>query len=188
MKKTRADAKLLNLPEPQQAALAEMLLGGMPYHIAREVAAKPPPDGFGVRVSLSAFTPFWQEVCVPHLLARRSRALTAANAIGTAAAGSGKRFDAAFIDGLKQRAVEIFLQPNPEPDEIAAVVGQALKAQDMELKREQIALARDKFEFDAAAAALKELPALRAIAQDNGLDDGAKLQAVRQRLFGDLPK
>ena len=57
--KLRSDAKLLNLPEEQQAQLADWLLSGMPYHVARATVE----TEFGVRVALSAFTQFWNEVC-----------------------------------------------------------------------------------------------------------------------------
>lgn len=49
-------------------------------------------------------------------------------------------------------------------------------------------LERDKFEFDAAKACLKQLPVLRAIAGDKSLDEDAKLRAVRERLFGEIPE
>ena len=47
---------------------------------------------------------------------------------------------------------------------------------------------RDEFEFDAAEACLKHLPALREIAADNAMDEKAKLIAVRKRLFGSAPE
>lgn len=46
---------------------------------------------------------------------------------------------------------------------------------------------RDEFEFDAAEACLRHLPALREIAANNDLDEQAKLVEVRKRLFGSAP-
>jgi hypothetical protein len=64
----------------------------------------------------------------------------------------------------------------------------------LELKREaearmqaQFKLSREKFEFDAAEACLKALPALRAIAGDPTLTMTDKIQAIRQKLFAVLP-
>jgi hypothetical protein len=49
-------------------------------------------------------------------------------------------------------------------------------------------LATKKFQFNAAAAALKHLPALRKIAADKSLDDQARVDAARRALFGQLPE
>lgn len=50
----------------------------------------------------------------------------------------------------------------------------------------QLALDRSKFEFDAATACLKVLPALKAISQDKGLSEPQKVQQIRLKLFGVL--
>lgn len=44
----------------------------------------------------------------------------------------------------------------------------------------------ERFQFDAAQAALKHLPALRQIAASSSLDQRAKVEAARKKLFGDL--
>jgi hypothetical protein len=49
---------------------------------------------------------------------------------------------------------------------------------------EQIALERDKFQFDAAKACLAALPELKAISNDKAISDSEKLQRVRLKLFG----
>lgn len=53
----------------------------------------------------------------------------------------------------------------------------------IEIEHEQ-----EKFQFDAARAALKCLPALKAIAADKGLDEPARLDAARKQLFGVTPR
>ena len=62
---------LLNMPEEHQARLADWLLGGMTYHEANLLVEKE----FGLKLSSSygRYSRFWAEVCVPHLVARRSR-------------------------------------------------------------------------------------------------------------------
>lgn len=181
MKKTRADAKLLNLPEEQQARLAEWLLDGMAYHAARELVLKE----FGVTTSLAALSGFFSEVCVPALLRRRSRAVGAADALVDDAMRNVGRVDAALIEALKQRAFEVLMKPNADPQEIAAVLGQALKSRDQSIKERQVELAESRWQFDAAKECLAHLAELRAIASDGGMDQAGKLEAVRRRLFGE---
>ncbi len=47
---------------------------------------------------------------------------------------------------------------------------------------------KEKFQFDAARAALKCLPQLKAIAADKALDEPARLNAARKHLFGVTPE
>ena len=57
----------------------------------------------------------------------------------------------------------------------------------IEQRERQLELAREKFEFDAAAAILDHLTAVREIAADRSMRHPAKIQAVRRRLFGEPP-
>jgi hypothetical protein len=48
---------------------------------------------------------------------------------------------------------------------------------------------REKFEFDAATACLIHQVKINCIAEDESLDDGQRIQKIREELFGtDLPK
>ena len=58
----------------------------------------------------------------------------------------------------------------------------------IEQRERALALSRERFEFDAAAAALDHLSELKAILQDRSLKRPAKIQAVRLRLFGEGPE
>lgn len=144
MRKTRSDSKLLNLPEEQQAQLADWLLGGMPYHQARQVVAQPPPDGFGLTVSLNAFSGFWQSVCAPLLIARRHRAVTTAESVAEEASKTPGRFDAATIDALKQRAFELSIQPACDPRDVKSLFSLVLKARDQDLVERRIVILEKK--------------------------------------------
>ena len=53
----------------------------------------------------------------------------------------------------------------------------------VEIERE-----RERFQFDAARAALKCLPQLKAIAADKSMDEPARLNAARKHLFGVTPE
>ena len=137
MRKTRSDSKLLNLPEEQQAQLAEWLLSGVPYHQAREMVSKE----FGVVVlGLAAFSEFWQTVCAPALIARRQRAVTTAEEIATEAGATPGRFDAATIDALKQRAFELSISPGANPKDVKAIFALVLKARDQDINERKVAL------------------------------------------------
>ena len=181
MSKPKANAKLLFLPEEQQAKLAEWLLGGMPYHQARELVEKE----FGVKVSLGVFTSFWELVCTPMLLAKRRRMAGTASDRAEEAADHPAQFDAATLDALKQRAYELAEAPHCDPKDVKAIMMLLLKAQDQDFKNRQLTLEKDKFQFEAAKAALKCLPALRKVASDNSLNETDKIQAARQLVFGE---
>ena len=58
----------------------------------------------------------------------------------------------------------------------------------IEQREKQLLLAREKFEFDAAASVLDHLTEVRAIAADRTLRHRAKIDKVRLRLFGAPPE
>lgn len=184
MRKPRSDAKLLNMPEAQQSQLAEWLLTGMPYHHALKLIKKE----FKVASSLAALSDFYDAYCTAELINRRRRAVSTADEIAEEARKHPGQFDDATIDALKQQAFELAISPGANPKSVKQLFSLVLKARDQDLDEQQIALARDRFEFDAAKAALAQLPALRKIAGDKKLDQRAKLDAVRKRLFGQIPK
>ncbi len=184
MKKPRSDSKLLTLPEEQQAQIAEWLIGGLPYHKAKELIQKE----YGLSTSFAALSAFWTDVCSHALLARRQQAVTTADSIAADAAKMPGNFDAATIDAIKQKALELAISPLAAPRDVKSLFMLITKNRDQELKADQLRLDRDRFEFDAAKAALAQLPALRAIAGDHGMDDDAKLSAARKALFGQTPE
>lgn len=63
-----------------------------------------------------------------------------------------------------------------------------LSAVDRDLKFQQVALDKNKFEFDATRAAMAKLPELKAIASNKALSDDEKLEQARLALFGVAPK
>lgn len=140
MRKPRSDSKLLNLPEEQQAQLGEWLLSGMPYHQAQELVEKQ----FGLRVPLGSFTAFYQQVCEPHLLQRRSRAVQMAQSVAEEASSRPGTFDPATIDQLRQKAFELSISPNANPKDVKALFMLVLKARDQELTERRIVLLEKK--------------------------------------------
>lgn len=180
MRKTRSDSILLGLPEEQQARLAEWLLSGVPYHKAKELLEKE----FGVVFSsLSCFTPFWEQVCVPVLLTRRARAVSTAEEVANDAKARPGKLDAATIDALKQKAFELAISPGQDPEAVKAFFSLVLKARDQELAGEKVRLQRDRFEFDAAKRAMEEAAKIKSVVESK-LNSEQKIAQVRQLLFG----
>jgi hypothetical protein len=171
---------LLNLPEAQQAQLAEWLLSGVQYHQAKELLEKE----FGVRFSsLSVFKPFWEEVCTPEIIRRRARAVSTAEEVASDAQKRPGRLDEATIAALKQKAFELAISPGQDPEAVKAVFSLVLKARDQDLDAEKLRLSRDKFEFDAAKRAMEEAGKIKAVVESK-LNSEQKIAQVRQLLFG----
>src|ERR1043166_6474655 len=181
MRKPRSDSKLLNLPEEQQAQLAEWLLQGMPYHKVRELVAK----DFKIDTSLGALSDFYQQVCSVHLLKRRQDAVRVANLIGDEAERS-KNIDAGIIAALKQKAFEVLGNPQAGAEEIMFIIGQFLKLRDQDIKTEQVALSRKKFQRETTELFLKWFDDKRAkqIASGGGTR-AEKIEQLGRAMFED---
>lgn len=191
---------MLNLPEEQQAALAEWLLGGMPYHRARECVAKE----FGVITSLAALSHFYGEVCVPALVTRRAQAVSTADEVAKAAEAEPGRFDAATVDAIKQKAFELAISPLSAPKDVKALFMLLQKARDQEfaarkleiertqrdrdqqIKAAELRLAEERFKRETCELFLawqaderaKEIAA-------GGASQAEKIEALGQLMFGD---
>jgi hypothetical protein len=180
MKKPRGKL-FTELNEAQQAQLAEWMLDGVQYHQALGMVEKE----FGVKTSTAALSGFWQEVCSPALLARRARARGLADDLAEAAEKTPGRFNAATLAAISQKAFELAVSPHADPKDVRELFSLMLDAQQEERKRGEAKLAQERFQFDAAKACLKVLPALKVIAADKGLDERGKIEQVRLRLFGE---
>ncbi len=164
MRKPRSDAKLLHLPEEQQAQIVEWLLSGVPYHKARELIAKE----FGTSTSLAALSAFWDEVCTPALLARRQQAVTTADEIAQEARAKPGNFDAATIDAIRQKAFELSVSPMSSARDVKSLFMLLLKSRDQDLKDRDIEIKLRRLELvERNAAKAKEQ--LEAVAQRGGL-------------------
>lgn len=183
MKKPRSDSKLLNLPEDQLGWLCDQLLSGLPQHKVRALLEKE----HGITTSNAALSRFYDAVCVPALLDRRRRAAGTANTMAEDAKQRPGEFTPAILDTLNSLVLTLSNSTNPDPEAIRDLYTLVLKAQKQQLSADQLKLLREKFEFDAAKAALAHLADLREIQRDGKLDDDAKLLAVRKRLFGEVP-
>ncbi len=181
MSKPRSDAKLLNLPEEQQARLADWLLSGMSYHDARERVIKE----FGVTVSLDAYRGFWSAVCSDALIARRRRAVNTADEVALEAERNPGRFDQATIDALKQKAFELSISPGAKPKDVKSLFSLVLKAKDQEQSEKELALAEKTFRLKFIEGFMKWLSDKRAsdIASST-MDNSQKIDQLGQLMFG----
>jgi len=185
MRKPRADALLLNLPEGQQAQLAEVMISGAPYHTLPAYVEKE----FGIAVrSLNVFSKFWEAVCVPHLLQRRTSAVKTADAIAEQMAEDPGQLEQATIDALSQAAFNMAIRPGADPRDVKALFSLVLKAKDQKLSDRQLTLEREKFEFDAAEKALAAFPQLSRTPGVAGLSANDQIQAIRARMFANPPE
>lgn len=201
MTKPRSDAKLLNLPEEQQAQLAEWLLSGMPYHVAQKRVA----DEFGIQVGLGTFTGFWNDVCAPALIRRRANAVSMANEVAAEAAASPGKFDAATIDAIRQRAFELAISPHSQAKEVKSLfvllqkgrdqdieaeklrLQTEQRARDLAIREQQLQLDRERYERETCELFLRWRRNDRAAEIADGQATNAeKIAALRQLMFEEL--
>lgn len=178
MKKTRADAKLLNLPEAQQAQIAEWLLSGISYQQARDLIERE----FEVRTSFAALSAFWDQVCTPALLARRRRAVSTADEMAAEAQSMPGRFDEATLDAIRQAAFNLAITPQTNPGDVKSLFSLVLKARDQELKNQDIGIKLRRLEMlERNAAQAKQQ--LSEAAAKGGLDEETMKRIERALKF-----
>jgi hypothetical protein len=157
MKKPRSDSILLNLPEHQQAQLAEWLLAGMTYCQA-QIRLK---DEFNVSVSLGVFSNFYHTVCIPILTERRANLVKLAQTLDQQDQSNSKLFDQAVASQVKQRIFERCASPTSTPAEIKTLFNAMLKSRDRDIAEAKLDLQRRKsklLESQAREKAKKNAP------------------------------
>lgn len=171
-RKPRADSKLKTLPEERQAALAEFLRD----HGLEEARAWLRKDG--IQTSAAAISEFlnWYQL---KLALEKNESAAMQMIEDLKAANPGIADEALFMAGQRFFSLTAVAQQ----DSLAWK-----RAQDAMAKRETVVVMRARFEFDAAKACLAALPDLKSIEADNGLDERAKIERVRVRLFGEAAK
>ena len=173
MNKPSPKAKLLNMPEEHQAQLAEWLLNGMPYHVAKVEVEK----NFGVTASLGAFSGFWQACCSSALIARRSRAVNLSTEVAQEASKHPGQFDKATLDAISQKAFELAVAPGANPKDVKALFMLVLKSNEQGLKQKELDLARRRVELLERTEA-----STKSVITDTTLSPEEKEKAVKQIL------
>ncbi len=156
------------LSEAQQAQLADWLLSGVPYHQAQQMVEKE----FGLKVSISAFSRFWEAYCSPALLARRSRAVKLSDEVAAEARSNPGAFTEATIDQLSQKAFELASSPGANPKDVKALFSLVLKSRDQDLVERRVKL------LEAKAAQADEASAIAGSAALTPEEKAQKIKAV----------
>lgn len=181
MRATRSDNKLGSLAEADRETIGGWLRSGLP----RAKVAAMVEDAHGFRPSASMLSRFWAEHVVPGILLRRVDAVKTATAVRDAIAESPGAFDEATAALLEQRAFDIAAQSELTTPEVVQLFKLLLDQRRIAVTEADSTLARQKFEFNAAEAVLEHADELLAIKGDRGLDNDARVDRVRQLVFGE---
>jgi hypothetical protein len=171
-RRVRSDAVLQNLPPEQQEEIARMLMPGPGNKTGEEVRKWLKKTGIVIsRQTVSNFYRWWLERLEKRQIGKWVKAKSAQwakehpNATPAEVFAMGQRI-------FSRLAMEL-------ADTRAWCATQALQ-----IRRDTLGLSRERFEFRAAQACLKDLPKLKAISKDSSLTEDEKIQRVRVALFG----
>ena len=195
MKPFGPQTKLVSLTPAQKDEIASWLLD---ENLTLTRVAERVKEVFGFPVCTRTVSNFWHRECVPRKLLRSAEA---AKSVQAAADALKVDWQDANAQLLGQRVFETLAGPEVDIKIVTAlgavlekIKTRALHEQTLglrtavEKRREahrerQMAFAREKFEFDAADAALAHAPAIRTITADQALSADEKREQVRRLLF-----
>ncbi len=182
LSKIRSDSIWNSLP-PERRKIFEGWLfeERVSYAAARERAQKE----WGVEGSLASVGRFYRRIARDRVVDDfEELAETAAEVDGA----DGK------LEGLRASAMKVLsmqlLERAVERGEVKdlALLGRVLtQSEEREIQRGRLALAREKFEFKAAKAALTQLSLLDQIKQEDEAREEARVEAIKLSIFGKPP-
>jgi hypothetical protein len=144
-------------------------------------------DEFGVEATIAGIVRFYR-LCARE---RRTKELAQAQAMASKLNDS-----TVSVAGLREAAVHIvgeavlkLARDNPkELEQLVSVANVLLKNEETEIRRARLNLAQGCFDYEATAAAQKDLPQLRAyliaIRDNTNLDEDEKLDRIDRILYG----
>jgi hypothetical protein len=185
MSKPRSDSTLDNLPPNQRETLERWLFE---ENLGYEAAAKRLHADFNIKSSTTGVWGFYQRRAQARLLDRITRNKAKANAVVERFTQEPADLYRGALNMISEIAFDKATKEELDVETIYNFTKLLIAGRKEDVRAEALTLARDRFQFDAAKACLAHLPALRSIAQDNKLDQNAKLDAIRQKLFGQLPE
>ena len=191
MSKLRTDSWAANLTEEQAWALYYKARG-LRWNEAADWAVKE----FGVEApSRTAFYAWLGRMRAEESAHRLEQAAT--SAAEAAALAKTKTSDEALIAAFKAMGAELALRTNSAGEAAkfvnmaGALADRRIRAAELKLKTaaqqtkdETLRLAREKFEFDAAKAAMAKAAEIKSISADDSLAADEKIARVRAALFG----
>lgn len=132
--KARGDSKLDTLPDGRVAELRDGMIAGWTYQKARDWLWVE----CGVKVSLSAFTPFYRRHVEPVLREQKQFAALSAKTV-TKLAQESDLFDEAAIVEFKEYAYQLMRSPDGDPEEKRKWMEALIKERADRVKAEQAA-------------------------------------------------
>lgn len=140
-------------------------------------------EQYGVRTSLRAMGEFRRDWPLEQVVLRLNDRIAASRRIVADGGAEVQSLTPTNLKLLEQQITEL-LATGADEQRIASFIkmySALTRAADIPA---QTQLAVDKFQFDAARAALAHATELKRIAGDNNLTDAARVDAARERLFG----
>jgi hypothetical protein len=178
--KPRSDSVLFSLTIEDQEKLNHWLLENHSLAEVQKLLATEAPEGMGLKVHETSIRRYYERVMPEYIASRRQSALATARHLKTAIETSRNEFDAPTLDALKQRVFELTISPTSNPDTINKLYRLVLRAKDQEL-------AREKFEYNAAKAIMKNFDKIAKIMRDQDKSDSREtLNQIRLTVFGAL--
>jgi hypothetical protein len=177
MNKIRSDS-ILNRLTPDQREMVEgwLFIECVGYVETRDRVKRM----WNVECSLSAVGRFYRRKVQLRTLDELDQADEAAEAVNGSKADVAKIRDAA-LKVIAKRLLERSMDDG-DPKELTALGKLLADAEKRDLQRQRLKLAREKFEFNAARAALKQLPLMNELKEDELDREDDRMQAMRMRL------
>jgi hypothetical protein len=158
-----------------------------PIKTVLELVAAPPPEGFGIKTHITSLRRFQLRAQAHNQKDLADCHLELLEELG----GDPQALSRLTDSALRQFAVELATVNNRNPANFATVSSWVLRLQqnaqrDRELKstEDRIALEREKFQFNAARAAILHMAKMKEILTDHPGDSEDKIWACRDELFG----
>jgi hypothetical protein len=142
---------------------------------------------FDVKTTDSSVSRFYKRVKGRRILDGIEESVAMAKAVEEKYQQENGSFYKPLLERVGQTAFDKSVSGEDDPETIYNYTKLLISAQKEKSRREQIALQRERFQFDAAKACLKKLPELKEVAASNGLNQDEKIKAVREILFGAAP-
>ncbi len=181
--KCRPDDKLGNLPKYQADELEEWLFDADPI-LTWGQAVKRIKEEFKVSVSKPTVRRWYAKTEQRRSVASIADSMKDSNEVLAQFEKHPHDTYKAVLFLLGKYAFELARKEGRKDPTLIDLTKLIITAKREERAVDQLKLARDKFRFDGARSALREADWLKEIQANTALDDEAKLQAVRLKLFG----
>jgi hypothetical protein len=158
-----------------------------PIKTVLELVAAPPPEGFGIKTHITSLRRFQLRAQAHNQKDLAECHVELLEELG----GDPQALNRLTDSALRQFAVELATVNNRDPANFATVSSWVLRLQqnaqrDRELKaiEDRIALEREKFQFNAARAAILHMVKIKEVILEHTGDNEDKIWAVRDGMFG----